>query len=642
VPIPQSFVDDLLTRVDVVEVVGRHVQLKKGGANLLGLCPFHGEKSPSFTVSPTKQFFHCFGCGKHGNAIGFLMEHAGMGFVDAVKELAGSVGMTVPEDERSPAQRAAEEAQRERRASLSDVLQQAGHAWRRELKATPRAVQYLKNRGLSGEIARDYGLGYAPATGRFLSTVFPDYGSALLSESGLVRERADERTGELRRYDAFRDRITFPIRNVRGECIGFGARILDQGEPKYLNSPETPVFSKGRELYGLFEARGAIHQAGFALVCEGYMDVVALAQLGFGNAVATLGTACTPEHVQKLLRFTDAIAFSFDGDAAGRRAARRALDAALPHATDTRSIKFVFLPPEHDPDSFIRTHGRDAFARCVSDATPLSRFVIESARQGCDLSTIEGRSKAATQARPLWTPLPEGAIKRQLLTELAQSVQLEPRELLEIWQQANRRDGPPSGAAERPRAGSSATPHHPTRNKQAAQPPSPWPAARTRRAPPGRGQRALQILLADAAQWERLSADEHQLLTALPDPVGPLLGWLDAVVTHDGALPWPALLRHLDEQVAQGQAALAPLRMAAHSAMQAVDAHIQSDPAELAGIVQALRTERRQRDMQTLAQQAASDPAAFERYRQLLAEIAPPPSTADHPAANPTGPSEAT
>ncbi len=615
-PIPQSFVDDLLTRVDVVDVVGRHVQLKKGGANLLGLCPFHGEKSPSFTVSPTKQFYHCFGCGKHGNAIGFLMEHAGMGFVDAVKELAASAGLTVPEDDRSPAQRAADEAQRERRASLSDVLEQAGLAWRRELKASPRAVEYLKNRGLSGEIARDYGLGYAPAAGRYLASVFPDYGSALLTESGLVRERADEQTGELRRYDAFRDRITFPIRNVRGECIGFGARIIDQGEPKYLNSPETPVFSKGRELYGLFEARGAIHQAGFALVCEGYMDVVALAQLGFGNAVATLGTACTPEHVQKLLRFTDSIAFSFDGDAAGRRAARRALDAALPHATDTRSIKFVFLPPEHDPDSFIRAHGRDAFARYVGDATPLSQFVIESARQGCDLSTIEGRSKAATQARPLWAPLPDGAIKRQLLNELAQSVQLEPRELLDIWQGAQRRDG---GKAVATGAATSSGGEW-RRTPRAAAPPPP----RTSRPPRfqlGRGQRALEILLSEAALWDRLSADDHHLLTTLAAPVGPLLVWLDASIAHNGPEPWPKLAQRLEE-AASADANVGPLHTAALKAMAAVDGQIENDPTELASILQKLRAEHQNALRRELAERAATDPAAFELLRAALAEEA--------------------
>ena len=355
--IPQSFIQELLSRVDVVDVVGKYVQLKKGGANFMGLCPFHGEKSPSFTVSPSKQFFHCFGCGKNGNAIGFLMEHTGMTFVEAVKDLAQQVGMQVPDEQQSPEDRARAAAQKARQDTLTDILEKAGESWRKHLKETPRAVAYLKGRGLSGQIAKRFGLGYAPDGWRNLASVFPKYDDPLLAESGLVIQGDDDK-----RYDRFRDRIMFPIRNVKGECIGFGGRVLGDGTPKYLNSPETPVFHKGRELYGLFEAREALHSAGYVLVTEGYMDVVALAQLGFPNAVATLGTACTPDHVQKLFKFTDAVVFSFDGDAAGRRAARKALEGALPYATDTRSIKFLFLPAEHDPDSYIRAHGREGVA----------------------------------------------------------------------------------------------------------------------------------------------------------------------------------------------------------------------------------------------------------------------------------------
>src|SRR6478736_1827404 len=338
--IPQSFIQELLARADVVEIVGRYVQLKKGGANFMGLCPFHGEKSPSFSVSPSKQFYHCFGCGKNGNAIGFLIENA-------------------------------------------------GDAYRKQLKSSPRAVDYLKGRGLSGEVAKQFGLGYAPEGWRSLASVFPNYDDPLLAESGLVIVNEDED----KRYDRFRDRVMFPIRNIKGECIGFGGRVLGDEKPKYLNSPETPVFSKGRELYGLWEARNALREAGYVLVTEGYMDVVALARLGFPNAVATLGTACTTDHVQKLFRFTDSVVFSFDGDAAGRRAARKALDGALPFATDVRSVKFLFLPAEHDPDSFIREFGRDAFSRYVSEATPLSRFLLDAARDGCDLGTAEGRAR---------------------------------------------------------------------------------------------------------------------------------------------------------------------------------------------------------------------------------------------------------
>jgi len=406
VSIPQSFIQELLSRVDVVDVVGRYVQLKKGGANFMGLCPFHGEKSPSFSVSPSKQFYHCFGCGKNGNAIGFLMEHAGMGFVEAVNDLAGQVGMVVPQEDISPQERERQAAAKLKQATLNDVLERAGNAYRHQLKEHAHAVQYLKQRGVSGAISSKYGLGYAPPGWRNLASVFPEYDDPQLQESGLVIVGEDDD----KRYDRFRDRIMFPIRNVKGECIGFGGRVLGDEKPKYLNSPETPLFHKGRELYGLFEARDALRSMGYVLITEGYMDVVALAQLGFPNAVATLGTACTNDHVQKLFRFTDSVVFSFDGDAAGRRAAHKALEAALPYANDTRSVKFLFLPAEHDPDSFIREHGSDAFARHVANALPLSQFLLEAASAECDLGQAQGRAKLSSQARPLWNLLPDGAI----------------------------------------------------------------------------------------------------------------------------------------------------------------------------------------------------------------------------------------
>ena len=360
--IAQSFIQELLARTDVVEVVGRYVQLKKSGANFMGLCPFHAEKTPSFSVSPAKQFYHCFSCGKHGDAINFLMEHTGASFTEAVHELAQQCGLSVPEDTRSPQEKARDAQQSQRRATLSQVLARASQAYRQRLKDAPRAIGYLKQRGLTGQIASRFALGYAPEGWRTLAGVFPDYADPLLVESGLVIAGEGE-GGPERRYDRFRDRIMFPIRSVKGEVIGFGARVLGNEKPKYLNSPETPVFHKGSELYGLYEARAALREKGYALVVEGYMDVVALAQLGFANAVATLGTACTPQHVQKLFRFTASVVFSFDGDAAGQRAAHKALQAALPYASDTRSVKFLFLPGGHDPDSFIRTEGAQAFAR---------------------------------------------------------------------------------------------------------------------------------------------------------------------------------------------------------------------------------------------------------------------------------------
>ena len=372
-----------MSRVDIAEVVGRHVALRKAGANHMGLCPFHGEKSPSFAVSPSRQTYHCFGCGVHGNAIGFLMEHLGMGFVDAVSDLSQAVGLAVPKDERSPEERERFAKLKEHQVTLSDVLKKASDHYRKQLKSSARAIEYLKRRGLSGEIAARFAMGYASEGWRALASAFAHYDDPLLEESGLVISQPADQEGssDVKRYDRFRDRIMFPIRSVQGDVIGFGGRVLDQGEPKYLNSPETPVFSKGRELYGLFEARSAIRQSGYVLVVEGYMDVVALAQLGFPNAVATLGTACTAEHVQKLFRFTESVVFSFDGDAAGRRAAGRALEAALPHASDTRSVRFLFLPAEHDPDSYVREFGTDGFEQCVQQAVPLSAAHQHRARR---------------------------------------------------------------------------------------------------------------------------------------------------------------------------------------------------------------------------------------------------------------------
>lgn len=418
--IPQSFIQDLLNRVDIVDVVGRYVQLKKGGANFGGLCPFHSEKSPSFTVSPTKQFYHCFGCGAHGTAIGFLMEYSGVGFVDAVKDLAQNAGMTVPEQEDKllPAQRA---EQQSRTLALSEVMTKASDFYRRELRTATRAIDYLKGRGLSGEVAGKFWMGYAPDGWDSLKTIFPDYEANELVEAGLVIDRSEEESGGRKRYDRFRDRIMFPIRNTKGQVIGFGGRVMDKGEPKYLNSPETPLFQKGSELYGLFEARQAIRDKGYVLVTEGYMDVVALAQFGFAQAVATLGTACTPVHVQKLLRQTENVIFSFDGDAAGRRAARRALEACLPHASDNKSLKFLFLPTEHDPDSYIREFGTEAFETMVQDAMPLSQFFMNEVSAGNDLETAEGRARALFEAKPLLQTMPTSALRLQLMRQLAQT-----------------------------------------------------------------------------------------------------------------------------------------------------------------------------------------------------------------------------
>lgn len=576
--IPPGFIQDLLSRVDIVEVVGRHVELKKAGINHKGLCPFHGEKSPSFIVSPTRQTYHCFGCGVHGNAIGFLMEHTGAGFVEAVEDLAQQTGMQVPQDERSAEERERAQAQKQRQASLTDVLAKAGEHYRAQLKKSPRAINYLKQRGLTGQIAAQFGLGYAPEGWRALASAFPSYDDPLLAESGMVITSGDEGE-EQKRYDRFRDRIMFPIRNVQGEVIGFGGRVLDKGEPKYLNSPETPVFSKGRELYGLHEGRQGLRQRGYALVVEGYMDVVALAQHGFNNAVATLGTACTAEHVQKLFRFTESVVFSFDGDAAGRRAAGRALEAALPHATDVRSVKFLFLPSEHDPDSYVRELGAEAFERCVAEAIPLSRQLLESCSEGLDLGSAEGRARMLAQAKPLWEALPQGLLRRQLLGDLARRAQLPDQELMDLWQTrapqptraASHEQGhppddywapPPEHYDDLGAPAAPAAPAPPRRRpEQAGGERKPWkkdwkrrgqdddPTLGTpRQQPAAPMDHALRMLLLHSAWWERLSDQDHQLLHELPGVHGDLVAWLERFLVNHGACAWSVLQVSLAEE----------------------------------------------------------------------------------------------
>ncbi|HUX62954.1 DNA primase [Sulfuricella sp.] len=408
--IPQSFVQDLLNRLDIVDVVDRYVPLKKAGANYVACCPFHSEKSPSFSVSPTKQFYHCFGCGAHGSAIGFVMEHQGLGFVEAVEDLARSAGLTVPKEESGRYEHKAEGSL----DALSEALQHATHYYRDELKRSEVAIAYLKKRGLSGEIAARFGVGYAPGGWQNLAVVFSDYQEKSLVQAGLVIE------GEGKRYDRFRDRVMFPILNQKGAVIGFGGRVLEKGEPKYLNSPETPLFEKGRELYGLFQARQAIRAAGKVIVVEGYMDVVALAQHGVEYAVATLGTATTPVHVQKLLRQTDNVVFCFDGDTAGRKAAWRALENSLALVGDGKSIKFLFLPQGEDPDSYVRKEGKAAFEALLESAMPMSEFLLRELAAGVDMQTMEGRAHFLKLAQPLAQQVAAPALRLMLQQRLAE------------------------------------------------------------------------------------------------------------------------------------------------------------------------------------------------------------------------------
>jgi len=430
--IPESFKQDLLNRVDIVDVIEHFVPLKKAGANHVACCPFHSEKTPSFTVSPSKQFYHCFGCGAHGNAIGFLMEYSGLGYVEAVKDLADRAGMKMPEFE-TPGKTHAPSG-----PDLYEIMQRAAAYYRESLGSATRAIDYLKGRGLTGRIAAHFGIGYAPEGWQNLQSVFANYQEKSLKDCGLV---IDGEGG--RRYDRFRDRIIFPIHNQRGSVIGFGGRVIGGGEsaegegkgsagPKYLNSPETPLFEKGRELYGLMQARNGIRAAGRVLVVEGYMDVVALAQHGIDYSVATLGTATTANHVQKLFRQSDEVIFCFDGDAAGVRAAWHALEVALPVLADHKAVRFLLLPPEHDPDSFVREHGRQVFEELLSKARPLSEFLLDGLQRRVDMGTLEGRSRLLHEAKPLLKRIPAPALQLQLVKKLAEFTGMTHRETAEM------------------------------------------------------------------------------------------------------------------------------------------------------------------------------------------------------------------
>jgi DNA primase len=535
--IPPDFIQDLLSRIDIVEVIGQHVELKKTGSNYKGLCPFHGEKTPSFTVSASKQFYHCFGCGAHGTAIGFLMDYAGMGFVDAVKELAARCGMTVPEPQTDPEQQRQMARQRSLRASLIEALRTADSFYQHRLRHSERAKNYLISRGLQGQIARRYGLGYAPDDWQALAGAFANYNADALVQSGLVVARdaqgevldplAESFSSAQRRYDRLRDRITFPIRNLRGEVIGFGARVIDQGEPKYLNSPETAVFHKGEELYGLFEARAAIARAGYALVVEGYMDVVALAQFGIEHVVATLGTACTTQQLHKLFKHTGQVVFSFDGDEAGRRAARRAMENALPLLDATRLVKFLFLPPEHDPDSYVREKGADAFEREIARAQPLSEFLFASLFDGVALSTAEGRAQAIHAAGPLLAQITAPALLGSLLTDFARKLDMPLAELRAVLRLSGQQRTP---AVQTPALG-----------LPAPRTQGPRQALRASAGPRDPLQLILPLLLSHPALWWELGPSQHALLAQQPSPLQDAVRAIESILEHQPDITAAAL-----------------------------------------------------------------------------------------------------
>ena len=412
--IPQTFIDDLLDRVDIVDVVNSRVQLKKAGKNYKACCPFHEEKSPSFTVAQDKQFYYCFGCGAGGNALGFVMEFDRLDFLPAVEMLAKNAGMEIPR-EAAPDQRVTK-----KKDSLYSILTKSDKFFRQQLRThqgAKVAVDYLKGRGLSGKIAAQFGVGYAPPGWDNLLKVAggDDQKNKLLDESGMIIVKPEEK----KQYDRFRHRIMFPIRDQRGRTIGFGGRVLDDSTPKYLNSPETPVFHKGRELYGLYEARQTLKEIPCLIMVEGYMDVIALAQYGIANAVATLGTALTENHLQKLFRYTSEIVFCFDGDSAGRRAAARSLEIALPEMRDGVSAKFLFLPDGEDPDSMVRQLGTEAFLEQVEKSQPLSEFLFEELSDGIDSSTADGKARLSKTCAPQINRIPQGVFRQLMLEELS-------------------------------------------------------------------------------------------------------------------------------------------------------------------------------------------------------------------------------
>jgi DNA primase len=428
--IPRHFVDELIARTDIVELIGARVPLKKSGREYKACCPFHSEKTPSFWVSPDKQFYHCFGCGKHGTALGFLMDHDHMAFPEAVEELATRLGVEVPHE--GTADRSAPRAEE----PLYDLMARVAGFYSEQLAREPRARDYLAKRGLTTATLERFAIGYAPNS---WNEVLRRFGAAdaerkRLAEAGLIveRERGGGRETE-RYYDRFRDRVMFPIRDARGRVIAFGGRIIDAGEPKYLNSPETVLFHKGRELYGLYETRRARRALDRLVVVEGYMDTVSLHQSGIDYAVATLGTATTAEHFRRIFRLVPTVVFAFDGDRAGRTAAWRALQQALPEAREGREIRFLFLPQGHDPDTLILAEGGAGFEQRLGAAVPLSEYLVRELSEQSELGSADGRARFAEQARPLFLRVPEGVYRELLLERLAQVIGLSPGRLEALW-----------------------------------------------------------------------------------------------------------------------------------------------------------------------------------------------------------------
>jgi DNA primase len=497
--IPQTFLDDLLSRSDIVALIGGRIQLKKAGRDYQACCPFHNEKTPSFTVSPNKQFYHCFGCGAHGNALRFLMEYDRLEFLDAVEALAHLAGIEVPREAASP--------QSTDNKPLFTLMEQAAKFFREQLRTQQKAVDYLKGRGLSGEIARTFGIGYAPPGWNNLLDQLKDEKLAVASGMAIRKDEGGC-------YDRFRDRIMFPIRDTRGRVIAFGGRTLGDETPKYLNSPETPIFHKGRTLYGLYEARQALREIPRLLVVEGYMDVVALAQNDIAYAVATLGTATTEEHLEQVFRSTSEVVFCFDGDRAGREAGWRALERTLPAMRDGREVKFLFLPEGEDPDTLVRQEGRAAFELRLKNALPLSRYLLDQLGSKTDLSSMDGRARLVELARPYLTKLSPGAFRKLLVAQVAKLARMpaDDVEALYFGEAPRGRDKPSRAAPKSTQVGRSLA------------------------------RRALQLLL----EYPRLAdaAGSIEALRALDAEGAPMLAEAIEYLQHNPHLHAGALLEH--------------------------------------------------------------------------------------------------
>lgn len=606
--IPQRFIDDLLARVDVVEVVGERVKLKKAGRNYSGLCPFHQEKSPSFTVSADKQFYHCFGCGAHGNALRFLMEYDKLRFPEAVEQLAGRLGLEVPREGADDPRAQARE--RKRKAGVN-LLELSASFFRERLKMPEAqgARAYLEGRGLAPEVIDTFGIGYAPAGWEHLKRHLGErgIGEAVQVEYGLLVQR--EESG--RTYDRFRDRVMFPIRDIKGRTIGFGGRVLGDAKPKYLNSPETPVFHKGRELYGLFEARQAVHRLERVVIVEGYMDVVALAQFGIRNAVATLGTATTDEHLSRLFRLVNEVVFCFDGDRAGRQAAQRALETVLPLMIDGRQARFLFLPEGEDPDTLVRREGAEAFQDRITCASPLSEFLFDQAAAGRDLARLEERERYASQVLKAIGRLPEGVLRSLMLSELSRRTGVEAANFSALLAKAEGAPatGAPSGAG--------------PQSREAGRPPEPPPgpgeapeAATGRAGALSLAARALQLLVHEPALVEGLPAEDDWCPEE--DPDGALCREVIRLLRAGGYRSPQVLLAHF-HGTPEGE------RLAALARRELLIPRT-ARRAELEGLVGHFRRHRRRRSPQEeidalLARVRAGERLSREEKQRLMALI---------------------